>query len=798
MVRRKAVFLDADYVYRNKRTYARLLVKGKKTTRLYYAYDPYFLCDAVEKEADIAKIAVNKGGELVRVKRVEIVEKALRGENKKLLKVYCDKPADVVVLRQAIPFKCYEHGIHYSRRFMLDFNIMPFSVLEYEREGREIKKFLKIGENEKLEAEVPLRKLAFDIETYNPLGAPREKKDPVVMVSYASDSGKKGVFTYKENGKKFVHLCKDEKTMLADFDAKLAEIDPDIIYGYNSSNFDLPYIKARADILKLHLNLGRDGKGFRPVRKGMINGAKIGGRIHLDIYPPMRFFGFIGLVKAQEFTLEKMYEEMTGKKKKMVKRLNIWEIWDKGELDELAEYSLGDSEVTLELGEEILPLLTELSKLTRMPLFDTSLATSGQLVESLLMQESQLRNEVIPSKPSEAEAQERQENPIEGAFVKLPEPGIYENIAVFDFRGLYPSIIISYNIDPTSLVKDGGEEDVFTSPLGAKFRKKPQALIPHTLGRLLDLRAGIKKDLKKLDKAAPGYKKLYARSHALKILANSFYGYLGYARSRWYNRSCAESVTAWGRKHILDAAAKAEENGFRVLYADTDSLFLILGDKKKSDALAFLDGINKNLPEKMELELENFYSRGVFVSKKQEKEKGAKKKYAMLAEDGSIKIRGFELVRRDWSNVAKDAQYRVLEAILREGSKEKAVAIVKDTIERLKGGKVPMEDLTIYTQLTKKPEDYDIMSPELAAAKKARARGMPLEKGSVVSYVITKSGKTISEKAETADYAKDYDPDYYINNQVLPAVMKILKELGYSEDEMKNKGKQKNLGHFFE
>ncbi len=832
MARRKAVFLDADYIYRNGRTYARLLVKGKKTARLLYPYDPYFYCDAPEeKKSDIAKLAVGRNGELIKVKQVEMVEKILHGQKRKLLKIYCNKPADVVALRQTIPFKCYEHGIHYAKRFMLDFNIMPFAVLEYEREKCEIKKILKIGENEKQESEIHLKKMAFDIETYNPLGAPREKKDPAIMISYAcgdgaigakeaagkegiNRGGEKGVFIYKYNEKKFIHLSNDEKEMISDFAAKVREIDPDIIYGYNSSNFDLPYLKARADVVGAKIEMGRDGSEFRKIKKGMVNGAKINGRIHIDIYPPIRLFGFIGLVKGREFTLQRIYEEITGKKKKMVKRLNIWEMWDKGMLDELAEYSLGDAEVTLELGENILPLLVELSRITRMTLFDTSLATSGQLVESLLMQESQLRNEVIPSKPSEAEAGERQKNPIEGAFVRQPEPGIYENMAVFDFRGLYPSIIISYNIDPSRLVKEEeegregngaeesrgsgrGETNVFVSPTGAKFLKGGKGVIPATLERLLNLRSGIKKELRKHEKENEEYKKLYARSHALKILANSFYGYLGYARSRWYSRPCAESVTAWGRKHILETIEKAEKAGFNVLYSDTDSIFLLLGSKKKEDALAFLDEINRNLPEKMELELENFYSRGVFVSKKQE-ERGAKKKYALLADDGGIKIRGFELVRRDWSNVAKDTQYKVLEAILKEGSKEKAVAIVKETIERLKGGEVPLEELVIYTQLTKRPEDYDVISPELSAARKAKARGVPVEKGSIISYVITREGKSISEKAEIADYAKDYDPDYYINNQVLPAVMKILKELGYSEDELRNRGKQKQLGHFFE
>ncbi|MFA5076857.1 MAG: DNA-directed DNA polymerase [Candidatus Micrarchaeia archaeon] len=797
MIRRKAIFLDADYVYRNGRTYARLLVKGKRVCRLLYPYDPYFYTDAVEKKEDIAKLAVKKGPDLVSVKKVEVVEKIVAGEAKEMLKVYCNKPSDVVVLRDVIPFRCFEHGIHYARRFMLDFNITPFAVLEYEREGHEIKKFLEIHEDEKLEAKVRLKKMAFDIETYNPLGAPREKKDPAIMVSYASDEGEKGVITYKKAGHDFVHVTADEKGMIDGFVKTLAQIDPDILYGYNSANFDLPYLQARASALKTQFIVGRDRRGFKPLRKGMINGAKIGGRMHIDLYPAIRFFGFIGLIKAQEFTLEKIYAEVTGKKKKMVKRLEIWDVWDKNELDELAEYSLGDSEVTLELGENVLPLLMELSKLTRMPLFDTSLATSGQLVESFLMQESVLRNEMVPSKPSESEAMERQKNPIEGAFVKLPAPGIYENIAVFDFRGLYPSIIISYNIDPTRLVKDGSDSEVHVSPTGARFLKKPKGLIPATLERLLELRGGIKNSLKKLDKKSEVYKKTYARSHALKILANSFYGYLGYARSRWYNRQCAESVTAWGRQHILETERMAEERGFRVLYIDTDSVFLLLGDRTKEDALAFLRQVNENLPEKMELELENFYSRGVFVSKKQE-EKGAKKKYAMLAEDGSIKIRGFELVRRDWSRVAKDTQYRVLEAILREGSKEKAAAIVKETVERLKKGDVPMADLTIYTQLTKHPRDYDIVSPELMAAKKAIARGVPLEKGSMVAYVITKRGGSISEKAEIAEHAKDYDPDYYINNQVLPAVMKILKELGYDEDEMKNKGKQRSISSFFE
>jgi DNA polymerase Pol2 len=395
--------------------------------------------------------------------------------------------------------------------------------------------------------------------------------------------------------------------------------------------------------------------------------------------------------------------------------------------------------------------------------------------------------------------QERMANPIQGAFVKLPEPGVYDNIAVLDFKGLYPTIIVSYNIDPGTIVRAHDErpsdERVHSSPSGALFLKKPVGLIPFVLDYLIDFRTELKKKLKMLDKDSEEYKILLARSTAIKLVSNSFYGYLGYSRSRWYNRECAESVTAYGRKHIADTISMAEKAGFNVLYADTDSVFLIY--KNREDVIRFMNEVNDSLPEKMELELEGFYPRGVFVSKKGGGgERGAKKKYALLGEDGRVKIRGFELVRRDWSEIAKKTQRAVLEAILKEGSKEKAVKIVRDTIERLNSGKATMPELTIVTQLKKDPKEYEIVSPESSAAKKAIANGIPMQKGSVVSYVITKTGRTISEKAELAESAKDYDADYYVNNQIMPAVMKILKELGYDEYSMKVGGKQSTLSLF--
>ena len=784
----KAYFLDADYIVRNNKTYIRLLVKGKKLTRLYFEYEPYFYVDCDENsKKDIEKIHTQaKNGKMIKVARVEGCEKIISGKQKNIMKVFCHAPGDVPLIKQAIPFTCYEYNIPFTKRFIFDMKLIPFSIIHYKRDGRIIKDITKIEQSDKVELDT----LSFDIETYNPLGAPRENKDPIIMISYAGKHS--GVISYKKAHKEFLQVVQDEKDMLERFSEIIEQEAPDVIFGYNTSNFDLPYLEKRSDLLKARLVLGRT-KLLKKIRKGMVNGMRIDGRIHIDVYPAVRFFGFIGLIKAQEFTLRKISEEVIGKKKIDLKMNDIWQLWDKNKIEELAEYSLVDAQITKELGDHFLPLQIELSRVAKMTLFDVALSTSGQLVENLLMYEATQKNMISPSRPSDSSVKERMANPIEGAYVKIPEPGIYNNIAVMDFRGLYPSIIVSYNIDPLTIDKNG-DENCFISPTGAKFLKKPLGLIPSVVDWLLDYRIKIKQELKKAEKGSAKYKTLEARSHALKILTNSVYGYTAYPRARWYSRECGESTTAWGRKHIQETIKAAEEAGFKVLYGDTDSLMILYEDKNK--VLDFLEKINKSLPEKMELELENFYTRGVFVSKRGGEERGAKKKYAMLSEDGRIKIRGFELVRRDWSEIAKSTQLKVLEAILREGSKEKAVDIVRKTIQRLREGTVPLEELAIMTQLSKDTREYDIVSPEVSAAKKMIANGMPMEKGSVVSYVITKKGKSVSEKAYPLEMAKDYDADYYINNQVLPAVMKILKELGYEEYDLKIGGKQKGLGDF--
>ena len=301
---------------------------------------------------------------------------------------------------------------------------------------------------------------------------------------------------------------------------------------------------------------------------GLVTRVKVAGRVHVDMYTVIKFISIVGasesILKLNSKTLKNVYEAISGDTKKvMVDKPNIWKMWDGGrtELEALATYNLDDSFALEKVYETFIPVMIELARLTYDQLTDVCVSTTGQLVEFMMMHSSCHNGELIPNKPDDRESRDRLRNPIEGAYVKTPGPGIYNNLVMFDFRGLYPSIIISYNIDPSTVCKDC--TDYYESPDGTRFDKSRPGIMPALLQMMMDQRVDVKKAYKK----DPSNLFLGSRSMALKIVSNSFYGYLGYARSRWYSRACAASVTAFGRQYIktcMDAGrAQGHESHLR-------------------------------------------------------------------------------------------------------------------------------------------------------------------------------------------------------------------------------------------
>jgi DNA polymerase I/DNA polymerase-2 len=412
----------------------------------------------------------------------------------------------------------------------------------------------------------------------------------------------------------------------------------------------------------------------------------------------------------------------------------------------------------------------------------------GQLVEWYYTRRAKEMGRIIPNQPKFEEIQKRQQETYTGGYVKEPEAGLHENIAVIDFASLYPSISSTYNISIETLNcsccrKDGNK----VPELPFWFCKRKEGFESKVVKDLLTEREKLKKDLKKLALHTPAYNLTNTRQMALKTVANASYGYYGFAASKWYSKECAESITAFGRHWIKRIMEEAERKGFQTLYGDTDSAFLGLKKKSKKELLHFLEGLNKELPGIMHIELEDIYQRGIFIPR----EVGggvAKKRYALMDEKGSLKIRGLEKVRRDWSNLAKRIQEGILKLILGKKDVEGAVRLVKDGIRMLKNLKVELKDLVVYEQLTKPIGEYKLISPHISAAKKLMAKGIPVNVGSVVGFVIEKGSGSISEKAQPIEFAdlKRVDTDYYIYHQIVPASLRILKVLGVDEEKLLN------------
>ncbi len=247
--------------------------------------------------------------------------------------------------------------------------------------------------------------------------------------------------------------------------------------------------------------------------------------------------------------------------------------------------------------------------------------------------------------------------------------------------------------------------------------------------------------------------------------------------------------------------------GNNVLLHNTDSLFIkkdeLSLEELEREALKLIDRLSKELP--IQIEIDEYYQTIFFVEKK---------RYAGLTRDGRIVVKGLEVRRGDWCELAKKVQKAVIEIILKEKNPKKAVDYVKKVIEDIKAGRVPLEDYVIYKGLTKPPSKYESKQAHVKAALRAMEMGVVYPIGSKVGFVIVKGARSISDRAYPVELIEDFDgetlsirtfagidkrkidKDYYIDHQVIPAILRILERFGYTEAQIKGVSKQKTLFDF--
>lgn len=782
---------------------------GQQVCLVDKLFQPYFYVvaqDLKEVSRNLKDFKVEKNNVTYQVVAVKEVQKNYLGKETRALQVFVNIPQGVPIISSEVRHiegvsHVHEYDILFIRRYLLDKNITPLTLLR--AEATPLKERSKVPifeisniENIKEDTLLKPRILAIDIETYNPEGRHvLPETHPIIMLAAYGDNFQR-VITWKEfDTDKDITFVNSEDKLIKSFIDLIEEYKPDIIAGYYSDGFDLPYIITRAKKYGISLNIGLDYSALR-INRGNKPSVQTVGIVHLDILSFIR--RVIGRsMETNVYSLDAVAQELLHEPKHEVDMEKLAERWDKNQdLEEYAVYNLKDAELTYRLSLKIFPNILELVKIVSLPLFDVPRMGFSQLVEWYIMKQAVVYNELFLNKPSYHQMQYRLDQRAQGASVFEPKPGLYKDIVVFDFRSLYPSIIVSHNIslDILNCACCRGTELV---PLEGKkywYCKKNKGFVSVIIEDLISRRARIKEIIKKEEQPDA---LLLARSEALKLLSNAFYGYLGFNPARWYCAECVASTTAYGRYYINKVIKKAREDGFEVLYSDTDSVFLLLEEKSEQDALQFMEGINLDLPGLMELEFEGFYPAGLFVATKTS-ETGAKKRYALLDTKGHIKIKGFESVRRNVSGIAKKMQEEVLRIILRENDAEKAQQYVQKTIDDLRSHKLPVEDMIIGTQLTKEIEQYENIGPHVAAAKRMKEQGRDVFPGSIVQFVIIKGKGKIRDKVRLPEEVnqEDYDPEYYINNQILPAVERILAVLGFSKEDFAQDKVQSTLGSF--
>ncbi len=797
--------LDVDYVLLENKPVIRLWGKtadGEPVCVFYNGFLPYFFVNR-----DPTDVLGNSA-------LIEPTNRtALNGSNK-VWKVSISNPADVPKIRQKLEqagLICYEADVLFKYRFMADAGLAGCGWISVEN-GRavnttavrplavEAKSVVPIERSD----DVQLKVLAFDIECVTDSErVPDARRDPIVLISVAFDpawQGRQTVVLSVRDGDG-VKAFESEAEMIKAFFDIINDYDPDIITGYNCNNFDLPYILERAVKFDIKPVFGRCA--YKPVsarKVGIRCRVSVPGRVVVDSYEIIKRDFFL-----QRYGLDFVAEKLLGEQKVNIRYSQLVQLWRGGQdgFNKLVAYSEKDAWLALELLKRLnlIDKYIALSKVAGTLLQDTIDGGETTRIEQHVLREFNRAGYVLPCKPSSDEVEQRMTKAVGGGEVLEPVKGLHSNIAVLDFKSMYPSIICAFNICPSTITDSGGLQ----TPSGARFLPKEvkEGVIPKIERQLMEKREDVKKMLKKI-KDVKLSRTLWLHQWALKIMANAFYGYFGYARSRLYDPRIANAITSSGRAIILNTKKFIEEQlGRRVVYGDTDSLFVQLKstdfEQQVAEARQIVEQTAQQLPFGMQMEFEKILKRFLPLTKK---------RYAALAiipgEEGYeevIETKGIETVRRDWCDLVGITMKAILEILLKQTDIKAAVQYFKTVTEQLLSGKIPIQNLVITKTITKAPKAYAGVQPHIELVKKIQARspGEAPGIGDRIGYVIIKGSPhtMLSKRAEDPSYVVErgltIDCNYYIVNQLLPPIERIFRSLGISKTELLGNGRQTDL-----
>ncbi|OQR69466.1 DNA polymerase alpha catalytic subunit-like [Tropilaelaps mercedesae] len=594
-----------------------------------------------------------------------------------------------------------------------------------------------------------------------------------------------------------IKACDNERMLISQLNAKVAKVDPDIIVGHDVNTFTLPAILATMERHKIY----KPSAMSRLHRSSMINIARLDraqllpGRVLCDTKLSAR-----ELIQAKSYDLADLVQSVLSRQHDEIPIDAVREMYTRTDsLLQLCKHLMAESRFVLQLMAElnVLPLAAQITNICGNTLTQTLQKGRALRNEYLLLHAFAEKNFI---EKDEFKDEKKRGPAYSGGLVLDPIVGFYDSmILLMDFNSLYPSIIQEYNLCFTTCALTP-PEDAPTSPEADWEAQIPQAtvdvgVLPLEIKKLVDSRRAVKTLLKKPNLSKEKLLQYDIRQKALKLTANSMYGCLGFQGSRFYAKPIAALITQRGRDILMSAKSLAESMGYTIIYGDTDSIMIKTGTNKVQQVHEIgnriRQAINKQYRQ-LEIEVDGVF-RAMLLLKK--------KKYAActlsFGPDGAvtsqkIEVKGLDIVRRDWAELARCAGRFVIDTLLdgklgTDDAVEAVHAHLRQVAAQVNDATLPLEQYIITKQLTKNVEDYTDANNQshVIVAKRFNSRGArKLRAGDTVPYVVCADGTDLphtqrayhKDELEMKEYAGKLTIDkmYYLSQQVFPVVSRLV------------------------
>jgi DNA polymerase elongation subunit (family B) len=442
------------------------------------------------------------------------------------------------------------------------------------------------------------------------------------------------------------------------------------------------------------------------------------------------------------------------------------------------------------LAEMGLAGLIEQARVAKVDLQQMARTTTGTGITSMQLETACCDGLLIPYRKQEPEAFKSALELLQtdqGGLVFAPIVGYHEQVGELDFSSMYPSIMVRFNISPETVnCRCCRDEPTARVPeIGHHTCRHHKGLVPRTLAPLLDKRAKYKRLMAVATQPA-ARAVLDQRQTALKWLLVVSFGYLGYKNARFGRIEAHESVTAHSRDILLQAKEIAERHGYRMLHAIVDSLWLVKPGAVRAD----YDRLAQTISEQTELSIgvEGLYHWIGFLPSRVNPLMPVPNQFVGLFDHGAMKIRGIEIRRSDAPFLVKRAQAEVLRCLSEvrtlaelRGQIPQVLEIVRTYRRYLLDGHATIEELAITKSLSKEPQAYRHQTLSMIAAQELLARGVSLQAGDTIHYIITDADAAYPPDRARAvaglDGTWSYDVSAY-DSLLLKAALVLLTPLG--------------------